>query len=101
MGSSEGETYRDYEPEVKRGLLGLETVEDVGGVVRELVQRHPDLLLCTLHRDVHARHPPGWPAAERATGDADHRSTGKRRAVDCRRGARGDADHWNSGRLQV
>jgi hypothetical protein len=27
--------------------------------VGELVQRYPDLLLCPLHRDVHARHPPG------------------------------------------
>ena len=44
---------------MKRGLLRLENVEDVGGVVGELVQRYPDLLLCPLHRDVNARHPPG------------------------------------------
>jgi hypothetical protein len=50
--------YRDDEPEVERGLLGLEDVEDVGGIVGEVVQRHPHLLLRALHRDVHARHPP-------------------------------------------
>jgi len=44
---------------MKRGLLGLEDVEDIGCVVGKLVQRHPHLLLCPLHRDVHARHLPG------------------------------------------
>jgi len=44
---------------MKRGLLGLEDVEDIGCVVGKLVQRHPHLFLCTLHRDVHARHLPG------------------------------------------
>ena len=44
---------------MKRGLLGLEDVDDIGCVVGKLVQRHPHLLLCPLHRDVHARHLPG------------------------------------------
>lgn len=52
-------TYGNDEPEMKRGLLGLEDVEDIGCVVGKLVQRHPHLLLCPLHRDVHARHLPG------------------------------------------
>jgi hypothetical protein len=43
---------------VERGLLGLEDVEDVGGVGGELVQRHPHLLLRPLHRDVYASHLP-------------------------------------------
>ena len=49
-------TNRDDEPEIEGSLLGLEDVEDVGGVPGELVERNPNLLLRVLHRNVHRRH---------------------------------------------
>lgn len=50
------ETNRNDEPEIERGLFGLEDVEDVGGVPRKLVESNPNLLLRILHRYVNGRH---------------------------------------------
>lgn len=48
--------YSYDEPEIQRSLLGLENVEDVRSISRQLVQRHSHLLIRILHRYVNARH---------------------------------------------
>lgn len=48
--------YRDSEPEIERGLLGLKDVDDVGGIAGKLVQRHPHFLLRVMHWNVHVSH---------------------------------------------
>ncbi|KAH1209490.1 hypothetical protein GmHk_15G044004 [Glycine max] len=50
MNRTQRETNRNDEPEIERGLFGLEDVEDVGGVPRKLVESNPNLLLRILHR---------------------------------------------------
>ena len=47
---------RDDEPDVQRSLLGLENVEDVGGVAGKLIERDFDFLGRVLDGNVHAGH---------------------------------------------
>lgn len=51
-------THRNDKPDVERSLLGLENVEDVGGVPGKLVEGDLDLLRGVLHRNVHTGHHP-------------------------------------------
>lgn len=49
-------TYRDYKPEIERSLLGLQNVENVGGIARQLIKRHPHLFLRILNWYIDASH---------------------------------------------